>query len=59
MGDQTTPSLKCACPHCNCPVPADAGVVRDGKSYCSETCAYECTQQTCVCVHADCDSARK
>ena len=30
------------------------GVVRDGKTYCSRTCAYECTATTCVCVHEKC-----
>src|SRR5438094_6123905 len=46
---------KCACPRCFCPVQAGKGVVRDGKVYCSETCAYECTEQTCLCVHDRCD----
>jgi len=31
------------------------GVVREGKVYCSQTCAYDCTEQTCVCVHAGCE----
>lgn len=47
--------IKCACPSCSCPVRKGQGVVRDGKIYCSETCAYECTSQTCVCVHDRCD----
>jgi len=47
--------IKCACPSCSCEVVAGKEVVREGKSYCSETCAYECTEQTCVCVHEHCD----
>ena len=34
---------KCACPTCQCPVPAGKGIVRNGKVYCSQTCAYDCT----------------
>jgi metallothionein len=45
---------KCACPTCHCPIPAGKGVTRDGKVYCSQTCAYECTETTCVCVHDGC-----
>ena len=52
---KSTSKDKCACPRCFCPVPAGKGVARDGKLYCSETCAYECTEQTCVCVHDRCD----
>ena len=29
-------------------------VVRDGKIYCSRTCAYDCTETTCLCVHEKC-----
>jgi hypothetical protein len=47
--------IKCACPRCFCPIPASQGTLRDGKLYCSETCAYECTEQTCVCVHERCE----
>ncbi|HEY7089093.1 MAG TPA: metallothionein [Tepidisphaeraceae bacterium] len=47
-------AAKCACPTCHCPVPAGKGVVRDGKLYCSQTCAYECTETTCVCIHERC-----
>ncbi|MDP9172350.1 MAG: metallothionein [Planctomycetota bacterium] len=47
--------IKCACPSCRCPVLPGKGVVRDGKAYCSRTCAYDCTPTTCVCVHAGCD----
>ena len=48
-------NTKCDCPRCFCPVPPGKGVSRDGKIFCSETCAYECTEQTCVCVHDRCD----
>ncbi|MGA2496952.1 MAG: metallothionein [Tepidisphaeraceae bacterium] len=47
--------VKCACPSCQCVVQRDKGVVRDGKLYCSEACAYECTPQTCLCVHDRCE----
>lgn len=46
--------IKCACESCQCMVARDKGVVRDGKIYCSQTCAYDCTQTTCVCVHEKC-----
>lgn len=51
----TDPKQKCACVSCHCPIPATGGVVRDGKLYCSKTCAYDCTETTCVCVHEGCD----
>ncbi len=47
-------TVKCACLTCNCKVPPGKGVIRDGKTYCSQTCAYDCTQTTCVCVHDRC-----
>lgn len=47
--------VKCACPRCECMVKPGTGVVRDGKIYCSQTCAYDCTETTCVCVHTGCD----
>jgi len=46
--------VKCACESCHCMVQPGKGVVRDGKLYCSATCAYDCTKTTCVCVHAGC-----
>ncbi|HEX4055956.1 MAG TPA: hypothetical protein VHX86_16960 [Tepidisphaeraceae bacterium] len=48
-------AVKCACPKCQCAVKPGNGVVRDGKTYCSRACAYECTSTTCVCVHDRCD----
>jgi hypothetical protein len=47
-------AVECACESCHCLVEAGKGVVRDGKLYCSSTCAYDCTQTTCVCVHENC-----
>jgi hypothetical protein len=47
-------SVKCACPRCFCLVATGSAIVRDGKSYCSETCAYDCTETMCVCVHDRC-----
>ena len=35
----TIDQVKCACSDCVCVVPADRGVKRDGKIYCSEECA--------------------
>ena len=46
--------VKCACESCRCMVQPGKGVVRDGKIYCSRTCAYDCTEKTCVCVHDKC-----
>ena len=43
--------VKCACESCHCMVQPGKGVLRDGKLYCSATCAYDCTKTTCVCVH--------
>jgi hypothetical protein len=33
-------------------------VVRDGRTYCSQTCAYDCTETTCVCVHDRCGNKK-
>ncbi len=46
---------KCACKTCYCTVKKGKAVIRNGKAYCSATCANECTQTTCVCVHDSCD----
>lgn len=51
---ETTAKPKCACATCHCPIEPGKAVVRDGTSYCSATCAYDCTEQTCVCVHDHC-----
>jgi hypothetical protein len=34
-------------------------VVREGKVFCSQACAYECTETTCVCVHDRCEDETK
>ena len=52
--ERESAAVKCACASCNCMVPAGKGVVRDGKVYCSNACAYDCTETTCVCVHERC-----
>ncbi len=49
------PAVKCACVSCHCGIPEGGGVMHDGKLYCSKTCAYDCTETTCVCVHERCD----
>lgn len=49
------PAVKCACQSCQCRVVPGKGVVRDGKLYCSDACAFECTETTCVCVHERCE----
>jgi hypothetical protein len=46
---------KCACPTCQCEVNEQKPVVRNGKRYCSPTCANECTKNTCLCVHDQCE----
>lgn len=48
-------AVKCACACCHCTVEPAKGFMKDGKVYCSRTCAYECTETTCVCVHDRCD----
>jgi hypothetical protein len=47
-------SVKCACQSCQCRVLPAKAVERDGKLYCSQACAFECTETTCVCVHERC-----
>ncbi len=47
--------VKCACLKCQCLIPVGKGVRKDGKLYCSEVCAYDCTETTCVCVHERCE----
>ena len=47
-------AVKCACESCHCTVTPGKGVARDGKLFCSATCAYDCTATTCVCVHQGC-----
>jgi hypothetical protein len=49
-----TVTAKCACETCHCLVQPGKGVVRDGRVYCSATCAYDCTKTTCLCVHGGC-----
>jgi hypothetical protein len=53
-----TQTTKCACNRCQCQVEAGKGVVRDGKIYCSNACAYDCTDTTCVCVHDRCETPK-
>jgi hypothetical protein len=52
-------SVKCACPRCQCQVDPAKAYLRDGKLYCSRTCAYDCTPTTCLCVHDRCDEPAK
>jgi hypothetical protein len=52
-------TVKCACPRCHCRVEKGKGYVRDGRTYCSQTCAYDCTETTCLCVHDRCEPARQ
>lgn len=47
--------VQCACRSCHCSFPKEKAFVRDGKLYCSKTCAYECTETTCLCIHERCD----
>ena len=49
-----TAAVKCACESCHCTVAPGKGVERDGKLFCSATCAYDCTATTCVCIHKGC-----
>ena len=46
--------IKCACESCHCLIPSGQGVRHEGKLYCGKTCAYDCTETTCVCVHEKC-----
>ena len=53
-----TAAVRCACETCNCLIDPGKGVVRDGKVYCSDVCAYECTATTCLCVHDRCEEKK-
>jgi len=55
---QTNIPEKCACPTCNCIADPQKSVTRDGKIYCSQACAYDCTATTCVCIHDRCDETK-
>lgn len=50
---------KCACEACQCEIPPGRGVMRNGKLYCSATCANDCSKTTCLCVHDDCEAHKK
>lgn len=41
--------VKCACDPCGCEVDDSNAVKKDGKLYCSDKCANECTTDKCVC----------
>nr|WP_081464527.1 metallothionein [Sporosarcina newyorkensis] len=47
---------KCARPNCNCLV-GNNKVEVDGKVYCCEICAKNCTDETCNCQSCDCEKA--
>ncbi len=49
----TVDMVKCACGDCVCVVKVDAGVKRDGRLYCSESCA-EHHKDGSGCGHAGC-----
>ena len=51
-------NVECACETCHCKVEPGKGVVREGKVYCSDVCAYECTATTCLCVHDRCEEKK-
>ncbi|WP_428937183.1 hypothetical protein [Fontivita pretiosa] len=48
------PPVKCACPTCHCLVNSANAVRRDARLFCSQACAYDCTETMCVCVHEHC-----
>ncbi len=47
---------KCARPNCNCLV-GENKVEVEGKVYCSQECANNCTDEKCVCQSCSCDKA--
>ncbi len=49
----TVDMVKCACGDCVCVVKVDAGIERDGRLYCSESCA-EHHKDGSGCGHAGC-----
>jgi hypothetical protein len=50
----TSEAVECACESCHCLIRPGQGVRRDGRHFCSATCAYDCTRTTCLCVHKGC-----
>ncbi|AFY36724.1 metallothionein family 14 [[Leptolyngbya] sp. PCC 7376] len=51
----TATQLKCDCPNCTCMVDLASAVKKDGKNYCSTTCANGhpeggcCAESSCSC----------
>ncbi len=41
--------IACECNACTCEVEESKAVKKDGKLYCSDKCANECTTDKCVC----------
>ncbi len=46
--------MKCPRPSCSCKVGPDHSFELDGKVYCSEKCARECTDERCDCTPCNC-----
>lgn len=47
--------MKCARKNCTCVVDPSRAIELDGRTYCSETCAKECTDERCVCQPCGCE----
>lgn len=50
----TVDMMKCACSDCVCVVKVDTGIKRDGRLYCSDSCA-DHHKNGSGCEHAGCD----
>ena len=46
--------MNCARSTCSCRAEPGRQFELDGKIYCCEKCARECTDEQCVCVPCDC-----
>lgn len=45
---------RCACPDCTCTVSPENAIERNGKHYCSQTCAEGHRDGTTGCGHSGC-----
>jgi len=46
--------MKCECKQCKCEIDDQKKVEHNGKMYCCEMCAKQCTDEKCVCDQGDC-----
>ena len=47
--------MQCARKNCSCVLTPGKTYEYDGKEYCCEKCAKECTDERCVCTPCECE----